>query len=153
MMGRRCYVLLRRRYDVPIRRCGDAPLRRLGDVPSRRRQVFDLRCTCDVIGMYRETSLRRRHDILMPGGSFIFILIALQNKTFNNGILLKGVAIPKLLKKPFASCSFTNLDFLIPQIEHLDCITNILFFVLFLGQYFQYSFYTLRNKSSSYFYT
>ena len=60
MMGRRCYVLLRRRYDVPIRR--------LRDVPSRRRWVFHLRRTCDVAGTYRETSLRRRHDVLMPGG-------------------------------------------------------------------------------------
>ena len=68
MMGRRCYVLLRRRYDVPIRRLGDPPLRRLGDIPSRRRWVFHLRCTCDVTGTYRETSLRRRHDLLMPGG-------------------------------------------------------------------------------------
>ena len=57
-----------------------------------------------------------------------------QNKTFINGILLKGVLIPKLLNKPFASCSFTNLDFLIPQTEHFGCITNLLFFVLFLGQ-------------------
>ena len=51
MMGRCCYVLLRRRYDVPIRRLGDAPLRRLGDVPSRRRWVFYLRLV--------ETSWRR----------------------------------------------------------------------------------------------
>ena len=68
MMGRCCYVLLRRCYDVPIRRRGDAPLRRLGDVPSRRRWVFHLRRTCDVAGTYRETSLRRRDDVLMPGG-------------------------------------------------------------------------------------
>ena len=68
MMGRRCYVLLRRRYDVPIRRRGDAPLRRLGEVPSRRRWVFHLRRICDVTGTYRETSLRRRHEVLMPGG-------------------------------------------------------------------------------------
>ena len=67
-MGRRCYVLLRCRYDVPIRR-GDVPLRRFGDVPSRRRWVFHLGRTCDVIGTYRETSLRRRHDVLMPGGN------------------------------------------------------------------------------------
>ena len=73
MMGRRCYVLLRRRYDVPIRRRRDAPLRRLGDVPSRRRWVFHLRRTCDVAGTYRETSLRCRHDVLMPGGNFSFI--------------------------------------------------------------------------------
>ena len=68
MMGRRCYVLLRRYYDVPIRRCRDAPLRGLGDVPSRRRWVFHLRRTCDVTGTYRETSLRRRHDVLMSCG-------------------------------------------------------------------------------------
>ena len=68
MMGRSCYVLLRRRYDVPIRRRGDASLRHLGDVPSRRRWVFHLRRTCDVAGTYRETSSRRRHDVLMPGG-------------------------------------------------------------------------------------
>ena len=67
-MGRRCYVLLRRRYDVPIRRRGDAPLRRLGDVPSRRRWVFHLRRTCDVTGTYRETLLQNRHDVLMPSG-------------------------------------------------------------------------------------
>ena len=34
-----------------------------------------------------------------------------QNKIFNNGILLKGVLILKLLNKPFASCSSTNLDY------------------------------------------
>ena len=69
MMGRRCYVLLRRRYDVPIRRHRDAPLRRLGDVPSKCRWVFHLRRTWDVTGTYRQTSLRRRHDVLMPGGN------------------------------------------------------------------------------------
>ena len=70
MMGRCCNVLLRRRYDIPIRRRGDAPLRRLGDIPSRRRCVFHLRRTCDVAGTYIETSLRRRHNVLMPGGLF-----------------------------------------------------------------------------------
>ena len=68
MTGRGCYVLLRRRYDVSIRRHGDAPLRRLGDASLRRRWVFHLRRTCDVTGTYRETSLRRHHDVLMPGG-------------------------------------------------------------------------------------
>ena len=75
MMGRRCYVPLRRRYDVPIRRRRDAPLRRLGKVLSRRRWVFHLRCTYDAAGTYRETSLRRRHDVLMPGGKVIYIYI------------------------------------------------------------------------------
>ena len=37
LMGRCCYVALRRRYDVPIRGRGDVPLRCLGDVSSRRR--------------------------------------------------------------------------------------------------------------------
>ena len=48
---------------------------------------------------------------------------------FDNGILLKGVLIYKLLKNPFASCSFTNLDFLFPHSVHFDCIINVPFFV------------------------
>ena len=64
MMGRRCYVFLRLRYDVPIRRRRDAPL--------RRRWVFHLRRTCDVTGTYREMSLRRLYDVLMPGGILVF---------------------------------------------------------------------------------
>ena len=67
-MERRCYVHLRRRYNVPVRRHGDVPLRRFGDVPSRSRWVFHLGRTCNVVGTYREMMLRRRQDILMPGG-------------------------------------------------------------------------------------
>ena len=67
-MGRRHYVPLRRRHDIPIRRREDVPLKRLGDVPLRRRWVFPLRRTRDVAEMYKETSLRRRHDVLLPGG-------------------------------------------------------------------------------------
>ena len=70
-MGRRCYVLLRRRLDVSIRRRGDVPLRRLGDVPTRRRWVFHLGRTCDVAGTYRETSLRRRYDVLLLVGNIV----------------------------------------------------------------------------------
>ena len=68
-MGRRCYVLLRRRHDVPIRCRGDVPLRRLGDVLRRCRWVFHFRRNCDVAGTYRETSLRRRYDIMLPGSN------------------------------------------------------------------------------------
>ena len=68
LMRRRCYVHLRRRHDVPIKRCGDVPLRRLGNVPSRRRWMFHLGRTCNVVGTYREMSLRRRLDVLMLGG-------------------------------------------------------------------------------------
>ena len=57
-MRRRCYFLLRRCHDVPIR-CR-------GDVPLRRRWEFHLRGTCKVSGTYRETSLRRRYDVLLP---------------------------------------------------------------------------------------
>ena len=71
LIERRCYVLLRRRRDVPIKRPGNVLLRRLVDVPSRRRWVFHLVRTCDVAGMYRETSLRPRHDIWLLGGAFI----------------------------------------------------------------------------------
>ena len=58
LMGRRCYVLLRRCHDFPIRCRGDVLLRRLWDVPPRRRCVFYLRHTCNILGTYRETSLR-----------------------------------------------------------------------------------------------
>ena len=33
-----------------------------------------------------------------------------------------------MLNKPFVSCSFTNLDILIPQTGHFACILTILFF-------------------------
>ena len=75
-MGRRCYVLLRCRYDVPTRRRGEVPLRRLGDVPSRPRWVVYLGRTFDVVGTYRETSLRRRHDVLMPGVSTLSLALS-----------------------------------------------------------------------------
>ena len=71
LMRRCCYVLLRRRHDVPIRCRGDVPLRHLNDVPSRRRWVFHLRRIRDVAGTYRETSLRRRNDVLLPDGLVI----------------------------------------------------------------------------------
>ena len=73
MVGLCCFVILRHRYDIPIRHRRDAPLRRLGNVPSRRRWVFYLRRTGDVAGTYRETLLRRRHDVLMPGGDILLI--------------------------------------------------------------------------------
>ena len=68
-MGRRHYFPMRRHHNIPIRSREDVPLRRLGDVPLRRRWVFHLRRTCDVTGTYRETSLGRCHDVLLPGGT------------------------------------------------------------------------------------
>ena len=60
-------------FETCLRRREDVPLRSLGDVPLRRRWVFHLRRTCDVTGTYRETSLRRRYDVLLPGGKVIFM--------------------------------------------------------------------------------
>ena len=68
LMGCHCNVLLRRRHDVSIRRRGDVPPRSLGDVPTRHLWVFHLGRVCDVAETYRETSLRLRHDVLLPGG-------------------------------------------------------------------------------------
>ena len=70
LMGRRYYVPLRRRHDIPIRPCEDVPLRRFGNVQLRRRWVFHLIGTWDVARTYRETSLRRRHGVLLPGGTY-----------------------------------------------------------------------------------
>ena len=75
LMGHRHKVPLRRHYNILIRRRGDVPLRRLGDVPLIRHWVFHLRRTCDAAGTYRETSLWRSHDVLLPGGSFSFFKI------------------------------------------------------------------------------
>ena len=68
LMKRCCYVLLRCRHDVPIRCRGDVPLRRLNDVPSRHHWVFHFRRTCDVTWTDRETLLRHRQDVFLPGG-------------------------------------------------------------------------------------
>ena len=73
LMGRRCYVLLRRFHDVPIRCRGDVPLRRLGNVPLKRHWVFHLRYTCDVAGTYTETLLRRRYDVILSGGKNVLL--------------------------------------------------------------------------------
>ena len=75
-MRRRHHVPLRRGHDIPIRCREDVPLRRLDDVPLRRPWVFHLRRTCDAAGTYKETSLRYRHDVLLPGGLF-WLLTAL----------------------------------------------------------------------------
>ena len=78
VLMRRCYyVLLRRRHDVPIRCRGDVPLRRFNDVPSRRCWVFHLRGTGDFARTYREMSLRRRHNVLLPGGKMLHFLKSL----------------------------------------------------------------------------
>ena len=41
-----------------------------------------------------------------------------------------GVLILKFLNKPFASCCFTNLDFLNPHSSHVEFIINLPIFVL-----------------------
>ena len=67
-------------FETCLRRCEDVPLRRLGDVPLRRHWVFHLRRTCDVTGTYRETSLLRRYDVLLPGGLGILIAGEVEEK-------------------------------------------------------------------------
>ena len=69
IMGHRCYVFLRRRYDVPGKCRRDVPLRCLGGAPQRRRWLFRLRRTCDIAGTYREMSLRCRYEVLLLVGS------------------------------------------------------------------------------------
>ena len=65
----------------------------------------------------------------------------------NNWILLSGVLRPKLLNIPFASCSFINLDYLVPHIEHFDnnILLPLLVFKTF-GFILSVFFYTLNNK-------
>ena len=90
LMGRRHYVPMRRHHDIPIRRREDVPLRRLGDVPLRGRGMFHLRRTCDVAGTHLERSLRRRRDVLLPGGNLTRILMTMFHWAVSN--------FPKLIK-------------------------------------------------------
>ena len=101
-MRRRCYILLRRPHDVLIRCRGDVPLRCLGDVPSTRRWAFHLRRNCDVARTYRETSLRRRQDVLLPGG------------TIRTGIAYKE--IPYYIKAVLIDRISTNICFIAPTV-------------------------------------
>ena len=121
LMGRCHYVSKRRRHDIPIRRREDVPLRLLGNVPLRRRWVFYLRRTCDVTGTYKETSLRRRHDVLFPG-RYIYILC---NYTYTY--------IKKLCQQVFiyneealcTSLTFTKVAILLLQDLGTLCVTDI----------------------------
>ena len=79
LIGLRHYVPLRCLHDILIRSRKDVPLRRRGNVPLRSRWVLHLRRTCDVAGTYKETSLRRRHDVLLLGGYFHSIFISQKN--------------------------------------------------------------------------
>ena len=47
---------------------------------------------------------------------------------FRSDIFYKGVLIPKEDKIAFASCFFTNLDFLFPHTEQVDFNINLPFF-------------------------
>ena len=62
------YFSLTRCHEIPIRRHEDVPVTCLDDGPLRRLWVFHLRRICDVAATYRETLLRRRHDVLLPDG-------------------------------------------------------------------------------------
>ena len=57
--------------------------------PLRCRWVFCLRRTCDVVGTYRETSLRRCHGVLLPDGNWIYLL----RNCFSNYVYLKDIYI------------------------------------------------------------
>ena len=46
---------------------------------------------------------------------------------FNNGTLLKGVLIPKLLNIPIACCFLINLNFLLHNLHNL--IVSLTYFV------------------------
>ena len=79
-----------------------------------------------------------------------------KKKAFNNAILANSVLIPKLLKNPFASYSFINLDFLQPETTHFDDKVNLPFLVfIILYLYFSYVFFffcTLNNMLPCLFY-
>ena len=115
-MGRRRYILLRRRHDVQIRCRGDIPQRRLGNVPRRRRWVFHLRCNCDVAETYRETSLRRRYDVLLPDGAAWYMTIYVASEIPWNRILYLDFAETKSYQY-FSILTETHINH--DQIHHI----------------------------------
>ena len=61
---------------------------------------------------------------------------------------------PNLLDSSFASCSFINPDFLVPQSAYFDCTIDIPFLVWKIFEFkFKYFFYTLHNKFAGSFIT
>ena len=72
---------------------------------------------------------------------------------FRPGIFYKGALIPKDDKIPFASCFFTNLDFLFAHTEQIGFNIILPFLVLKLYNfYFPCLFYSLHNKFSCLFF-
>ena len=97
----------------------------------------------------------------------------------NNGIFINGILRSELLNIPFASCSFINLDFLLPHKAHFDdniilsffvnfcfknldflatqlahfdvCLITLFVTITFLNEYYQYAFYNLNNKLDKFF--
>ena len=68
----------------------------------------------------------------------------------NNGILLNWVLRPKLRNIPFTSCSFINLDFLLPHTTHCDDNIALPCLVFNTSEsnfffHFFFFFYTLNN--------
>ena len=108
LMGRRHYVSLRR-HEIPISYREDVPLRRLGDISLRRCGVFHLRRTFDVTETYRETLVRRRRDVLLPGGSYKAFLK--NKKVWNYPLASFSVSF---LKRIFLlSCYFSKFYWLV----------------------------------------
>ena len=125
-MGRRHYVPMKRHHDISVRRREDLPLTCFRDVPLKRCWVFHLRHTCDVTETYRETSLRRRHDVLLLGGLFHFhyasnwklkglqiywvmLIINLQRLRFENG-MLSMIKITQTMVKKIKVVQSLNLE-------------------------------------------
>ena len=65
----------------------------------------------------------------------------------NNGILLDGFLRPKLFNISFASCSFIDLDFLLPHRAHFDDVLPFLVLLL-LNLHFSYLICTSNNIST-----
>ena len=66
----------------------------------------------------------------------------------NNGILFNGVLRTKLLNIPFASCSFINLDSLLPHTAHFDN-SIVLPFLLFNTFEFTIFVFDISNNMST----
>ena len=89
LMGRRCYILLRRWRNVPIRCRGDVLLRRIADVLQERSFETYMQHRWDIQKGVVATSLRRLLAGLDVANSNIKITIRSQELTMAHQILSK----------------------------------------------------------------
>ena len=92
--------------------------------------MFHLGFSCDVAGMYRETSLRRRHDTLLPGGYFDSFGVAHIPKEIRKLIGNKNITTNIYRIQPYDSvmCGYFCTGFIDFMLKNKSLLEHTIFF-------------------------